>query len=101
MLDGSTYLECACDSTDHVMRFTLDAEDEMIFVEVQLSPYHTWYRRVWFAIKYIFGYQCEYGHWECNILRRNQVKQLRGILDEFDRLCQKSEDLTSEEIHRV
>jgi hypothetical protein len=33
------------------------------------------------AIKYIFGYQCKYGHWDCTSLGYNEAKDLRNFLN--------------------
>lgn len=85
MLDGTHYLECACDSTEHVLRFTLDRESDEIYTDVYLNPWLPWHKRAWRALRYVFGYRCKYGHWDCTIINREGAKKLRAILDEFER----------------
>jgi len=58
------YIPCECHSVDHVVRFTKD-EEWGVYVNVQLDPYLPFWRKVWVALKYVFGHyeQC---HWaEC------------------------------------
>lgn len=85
MLDGIYYAECVCHDAGHVTRFILDKKYDEILVEVQLNPYYPWYKRVWYAIKYVFGYQSRYGHWDCPSFNAEGAKQLRVMLDEFDK----------------
>lgn len=85
MLDGTHYLECACDSDEHTLRFTLDKDDGEIFTSVYLNHWLPWHKRVWLAVRYVFGYRCKYGHWDCTIINREGAKKLRAILDEFER----------------
>jgi hypothetical protein len=86
MLDGSHYFECACFSDEHTLKFTLDKdeEDPEIYTTVFLRHWNPWYRRVWIAIKYVFGYKCKYGHFDCFIMQPDDAKRLKGILEEFE-----------------
>lgn len=84
MFDGTHYLECACSSDEHTLRFTLDKEDGEIYTSVYLNRYLPWYKRAWHALRYVFGYHCKYGHWDCTVINREGAAKLRAILDEFD-----------------
>lgn len=86
MLDGTYYVECACTSDEHTLRFTLDAEEEGIYTSVYLNTYRQWYKRVWVAIKYIFGYHCIHGHWDCTLIDRDNIHQLKTVIQKFDEL---------------
>lgn len=84
---NTKYLECACDSAEHTLRFTLDVVDNEfaeIYVEVQLNQYLPWYKRVYRAVQYIFGYECKYGHFDTTILNNKNIPQLKDILEEFE-----------------
>lgn len=35
------------------------------------------------ATKYLFGYRCRYGHWDCVLLDRDKAEALRDFIDEF------------------
>lgn len=85
MLDGSHFIECQCGSDEHVLRFTLsvDEDEQEIYTSVFLNQWESWYKRVWHAIKYVFGYKCKYGDWDCTILGETEVDQLQKMIDDF------------------
>lgn len=80
------YAECACDSSEHMLRFTYDLDDPIdegiLFIEPQLSngPFFWRLRR---AVKYLFGYKCRYGQWDETLLDVHQARQLRDFIDGF------------------
>ena len=60
------YFECSCESSDHVLRVSHDPDEEiksLLYVETHLKNL-SFFKRLWLAIKYIFGFQSKYGHWE-------------------------------------
>lgn len=82
-MNEPVYLECDCTSAEHTMRFVLD-DDEVyphIYVEMQLSRSRGFLRRLWLAIKYVFGYECKYGHWDETMLTAGNVEKLRDLCD--------------------
>jgi len=77
------YIDCACKSPDHVIRLgKFDDEDEA-WLEVQLPSYHNVFKRIWMAIKYVFGYKCRYGYWDCFIIHKEEAEQIREFLREL------------------
>lgn len=81
-----TYLDCACYTTEHTLRFVYDKEDNILYAEMFMSQYHGFFKRCWLAIKYVFGAKCKYGHWDCFILKPTDTHVLRGLLDKLDGL---------------
>jgi len=82
MLDGTEYFECQCGSDEHTLRFTLSLDDPAyIYTSVFLGSYPWGWRRIWTGIKYLFGYKCKYGHWDCFMLRPEDAARLRSLLD--------------------
>ena len=95
------FLSCICGSPEHQLIFGYD-EDEM-WTEVHLSPAAPFFEnrvcqwlsehlpvcltefavRIWRSTRYIFGYRCRYGHWDCVLLDRDKAKTLRDFIDEF------------------
>jgi hypothetical protein len=74
---------CSCYSDEHELRFGYDPDENDIFVSVFL-PDVPFFERVVNAIKYVFGYKCKYGHFECFLLRNvNDAKRLRLMLDDY------------------
>ena len=85
MLDGTYFFECRCGSSEHTLRFVLDKDktDPCIHTEVYLNLWERWYKRVWVALKYVFGYRCAYGHWDCWMLDGEDAGKLRDMVDDF------------------
>jgi hypothetical protein len=78
-----TYLECDCDSAEHIMRLSYFEDDkDYVYLEIHLSPLGFWSRLI-NAAKYIFGYRSAYGDFSDMVLGREKVQQLRDCCDEF------------------
>ena len=85
------HFDCECHSADHTIRFTVEpgetdslgAWPPELYCEVQLRHWRPWYKRAWVAIKYIFGYQCQYGHWDCWIMKEKDAEKLEKVLTEY------------------
>jgi hypothetical protein len=69
------FLVCACYSDEHTLRFTYDLETNDFWTSVYLNP-KPWYKRVWVALKYVFGYQCKYGAWDCFLLNPQDADRM-------------------------
>lgn len=82
-----TYIECECDSSEHTLRFSLflenDPKENSLYTEVQLTRTNNIFKRLWLAIKYVCGYQCKYGHWDCCLLSSKDVDKLIDFLQLF------------------
>ena len=50
---------------------------------VDLNYNHTFFKRVWMAIKYIFGYRSKYGHYDTMNVRYEDVPRMIALLEEF------------------
>lgn len=83
------FFECVCTSDQHTLRFSLDSydpKDVELYVSVFLNQYRNFFCRIWIAIKYIFGYKCRYGHWDCTILKIEDADRLIDLLENYKRL---------------
>jgi hypothetical protein len=58
------FFVCACSSDEHTLRFVYDPDTNDMWASVYLDP-KRWYRRLWVALRYVFGYQCRYGAFDC------------------------------------
>lgn len=79
------YIECDCTSAEHVVRIGVanwGDDYPCLVIETQLSHYTKWYERFWLAIKYVFGYKHNYGHWAETQLTGPEVKKLRDVCNE-------------------
>jgi len=86
MLDGTHYFECTCGAPDHTLRFVIDKGDKewppTMYTEVMMSHFRPWHKRVWIAIRYMFGMDTpdHYGGWELN---REDADRLIKMLEDF------------------
>lgn len=82
------YFSCSCSSDEHTLRFIID-EDPMfpeLYTSVYLHQYRSWYKRLWIAIKYVFGYPCKYGHWDCFTLDSKDLPRMKALLSRYEEL---------------
>lgn len=77
------HFDCACSDIAHTIRFYSDADPdyEEFGLEVALNHYLPWYKRVWVAVKYVFGFKADYGQYDSWILDSNDRKRLRELMD--------------------
>ena len=78
------FFKCECSTVDHHVIWNWDSDPEWndeVCVQVFLSE-KPWYRRVWPAICYMFGYKSKTGHWVEFILGRDKVEELRNLCDD-------------------
>ena len=80
-MNESEYFECRCSSPEHTLRFSYDEDEDFpcVYVHVFLSN-GPWYKRVWDALKYVFGYKCRYGHFDEFLLRLEDCDRLIGVV---------------------
>lgn len=75
------YFDCACSDFGHVFRFVFDEKDGDVWLEAQLDPRLPWYKRLWKAVKYVFGQSSAYGHFDTTMLREEDFARLHDLLD--------------------
>ena len=87
MLDGTYYFECDCGADEHTLRFTLckDEDDLCIYTSIYLNGWHPWWKRIWMATRYVFGYKSRYGHWDCWMMRADDADRLKSMIEDFNR----------------
>lgn len=88
MKDNETlYIECDCGHNDHLFKMTYSTSmgkdwPATVFTSIQLNPVHPWYTRIWLAVRYVFGADSRYGHWDCTSLTHTRVKMMYDFLGE-------------------
>lgn len=86
MNDKIIYLECKCHCPGHSIKFILDNDKEYgpeLYVYTQLHSTDSFFKRCWYALKYIFKKDLPFGHWEETIIKDNDVSNLLNVLAEF------------------
>ena len=81
------YIDCNCCSIDHLMRMTYFTdvtanEPDLVYVEVSLVKL-PWWKRIWYAIRYVFGYQSKYGAFDEFIWTREETTQVRDFCNKY------------------
>lgn len=57
-----------------------DQDDRMLYASVHLVPLRIW-KRLWYAIKYIFGYKSKYGAFEEFIFDKKDAEKLQKLVN--------------------
>jgi hypothetical protein len=91
----SEYFDCACSDFDDVIRFVYEDEDDgfiELYLEIHLNGRISFFRRIWNAVKYIFGVKTKYGNYGNWILSYNDVDRLQAMLKKYKDAKQKRND---------
>lgn len=81
---NKTYLECSCGSLEHLVRFSyFEDEKDFVYLEIHLAPDRSFFRRLFNAIKYIFGHRSKYGDFDEILLDKNTVLKLKEACEKF------------------
>jgi len=79
-------LICECCSLDHQVSFAkFEDEPNTIYVETHLTTHRGFLRRLWYGLKYAFGYKSRYGAWDEIILEEKSLADLRNFLKTKDK----------------
>ena len=79
--DNEILFLCECSSCEHQLIARWDKTDKEVYISILLSNCYGFWKRLWEAIKYIFGYKCRYGHFDEVILRKEDANNLQSIVD--------------------
>jgi hypothetical protein len=81
--DG-VYFECDCSNSEHIFRLSWDTEDEHnMYLHVRLRSHYSFWRRVKYALKYIFGYKSRYGAFEEFLITKEDALELSKVFKEY------------------
>lgn len=76
---------CECGSPEHQFIFTYDPEDDSFpfTLSPHLTTYHNVFMRLWYALKYVFGYKSKFGAFDEVIVSKEDATKLRNVLNEY------------------
>ena len=80
------FVRCACNSPEHQVILCYDPGDTdfpEMYLEIHLTTTRSVLRRLWVALKYLFGYRCRYGEWDEVVLDSNKVMDVHDFVCEF------------------
>lgn len=80
-MDNNIIFLCKCSSIEHQIVFSYfdDIDDRTIYASIHLVKEHNIFKRIWYAIKYIFGYKCKYGAFEEFIFKPQDANKLQEL----------------------
>lgn len=77
---------CDCSDASHNIIFQLwewGDEHPELSVHVNLGDYPSFWRRVWLAVRYIFGYKSKYGQYDVMTIRVEDLPRMMSLLENF------------------
>ena len=76
-------LLCECFSPEHQVVIYKDESDgnKQISLCFHLVTYKNIFKRIWVAIKYIFGYKSKYGEWDSVIITKRNYLPLKESVE--------------------
>lgn len=72
---------CQCHNTEHQLIFSYSIELDSVYCDIHLIPEYNIFKRIWNAIKYIFGHRSKYGHFDEFIFNSEDADKLQKIVD--------------------
>ena len=89
-METTEVMVCECSSMEHIVCFGYWNNEPEVYVSVHLKKHGFW-KRLKYAFKYLFGYQCKYGAFEEILLGTKQYdkvmkmeKHLKAFKDKED-----------------
>lgn len=82
-MDKQELFICACNSVEHqlIMSYFIDDEIKDVYCSVHLKPERNVFKRIWKAIKYLFGHRSIYGDFDEFIFKPEDADKLQKIVD--------------------
>ena len=78
-MENQILFTCACHSPEHQLIISDFADESEIFISIHLSKKSFW-KRLIYAVKYIFGHQCKYGAFDEIIFDSSTQQKLKNYL---------------------
>jgi hypothetical protein len=88
--DDTIIVRCDCHSTEHELSiiplYDWDDIGTMFYsINVHLATYDNFFKRIWLAIRYVFGYKSKYGHFEEILITDSDVVELGKFFTKHER----------------
>ena len=72
---------CACEDIEHHLIISDDIDERELFLSIHLYQHRSFFQRFLLGVKYIFGIDAKYGHYDTVILNENTIRDLKTILE--------------------
>ena len=78
---------CDCGDVSHqfIISWYPDDEDwnDLLYFQVHLNQSNGFWKRLWDAIKYVFGFKCRFGAFDEILVNKHDAKRLKNSLEKF------------------
>jgi hypothetical protein len=68
---------CACSSLEHLIMFWDWPESKEVYIEVHLRNRDNFFKRLWYGLKYTFGYKSRFGAFDEFIFAPDDLAELK------------------------
>lgn len=88
------FFECHCRSREHFLKFNIDYDEDrpdtsFICVETYIKNYNSFLKRIFVAIKYVFGFNGKDGDFDGFIFKDEDIENLESLIKQFKKLKRK------------
>ena len=77
---GQFVVNCTCNLPSHMLHFYYDEENKELTITTVLSTEKNIFKRIWIAIRYIFGYNKWMCEFQDTLLPMNKIEELQKLL---------------------
>ena len=86
------FFVCQCLSDEHTLRFIYNPNDNELWTDVYLNQTRGLFGRIWYAIKYVFGYQCKYGAFDCFTFNLSDAPRMKELMEKIISIKKEKDD---------
>ena len=86
---------CDCHDVSHQFIISADPIEDVspcVYVSVHLNREHNLFKRMWTAIKYVFGMRSTLGDFDEVIIKPDDAERLQAVVDYLKKVQQKQSD---------
>lgn len=82
-MDKQELFICACHNVEHqlIMLYSEDNDDKEVYCSVHLKPEPNVFKRIWGAVKYVFGHRSIYGDFDEFFFKPEDADKLQQVVD--------------------
>lgn len=74
---------CKCHSLEHQVSFWYDEEDNFLYCEPHLTTNRNFFQRLFYGLKYAFGFKSRYGAWDEFLFKNKDLLTLKEYIDKI------------------
>lgn len=82
-MDKQELFICACHSVEHqlVISYSTEEKYKEVYCSIHLKPERNIFKRIWHAVKYIFGHRSNYGDFDEFIFKPEDADKLQEVVN--------------------